>query len=175
MKKIFALFLLTFTLSFASNAVAQTSPIKIVSRHPDFNIKVKRCVASGGVVILDLIMTNTGEYDINNFDVYGGAGGNNSTTIYDSEGNQYGGHYASGSDVKIKSGVKSTYSSNDIGDRTFVANVPLQVSLRIEGVPTSVESIALVQLSVNAPAWSLTYNTPRSSNPQLRNIPITRN
>ena len=59
MKKI----LLTLMAIFAfglQNVSAQDAPLKIVTNHPDFSIKVKRCAASGKTVVLDLILNNEG-------------------------------------------------------------------------------------------------------------------
>ncbi|MBO7051549.1 MAG: hypothetical protein J6W24_02680 [Prevotella sp.] len=161
--------------NYTDYSLGTSHPILIDSKHRDFNIKVKRCVASGDVLIIDLIMTNKSANDIIPFNVYGGAGGNQSTTIYDSEGNKYGGHYASNSNVKIKSGIKSTYSSDDIGQRTLVSNIPTTVSLRVEGFSSSAESVKLIQLSVLADVWNLNWNTKRENCVSIRNIPITRN
>ena len=39
-------------------------PIKIITNHPDFKVKVKRCVASDKTVIVDLILNNEGTNDV---------------------------------------------------------------------------------------------------------------
>ena len=46
------------------NVSAQDAPLKIVTNHPDFKIKVKRCAASGKTVVLDLILNNEGTNDV---------------------------------------------------------------------------------------------------------------
>ena len=37
------------------NASAQDAPLKIITNHPDFDVKVKRCAASGKSVIIDMV------------------------------------------------------------------------------------------------------------------------
>ena len=66
MKKILLILVAMFAFGI-QNVSAQDAPLKIVTNHPDFNIKVKRCAASGKTLVIDLIATNTGSEDINEF------------------------------------------------------------------------------------------------------------
>ncbi|MBO7051547.1 MAG: hypothetical protein J6W24_02670 [Prevotella sp.] len=166
MKKIFALFLLTFTLSFASNAVAQTSPIEIVTGHPDLNIKVKRCAASGNTVILDMIFTNTGTQDAD-FEIWGSYASN--SEFYDDEGNSYHGNDLWGkATVKFANAPKYDASAEN---KKLLAGVPTKVSFKITDVPVSAQNIALVELGIKSQVFDMNLYNKKT---QLRNIPITR-
>ncbi len=162
MKKI----LLTLMALFAfgmQNVCAQDAPLKIVTNHPDFNIKVKRCAASGKTVVLDLILTNEGGADVENVDVIGGGNG---SEAYDNEGNIY-----QKDKIKVKVANRNEFSQWGTGDFNIPTGVPMKVSVNIEGVPQAAESIARLKLIVNCKVWGLDYQKPV----KFSNIPISRN
>ena len=73
MKKV-VLFLLS-VLTFSLQNISAQDGIKIVTNHPDLNLKVKRCAASGTTVILDLVLNNVGVNDVEDVLVNGGNSG----------------------------------------------------------------------------------------------------
>lgn len=169
MKKI----LLTLMAIFAfglQNVCAQDAPLKIVTNNPDFTIKVKRCAASGKTVVLDLILNNIGTNDV---DVYRIAGGYYSSIIgykenseaYDDEGNMY-----QGRNFKVKIANRPEYSYEETGKFSIPVGVPMRLSIQIDGVPQSAESIARLKLIVTCSAWGLDCEKPV----RISNIPIAR-
>lgn len=162
MKKcLFLLCLLTF-LPLIMNA--QDEQLSIATGNPDFDIKVKRCAASGNTVIVDMIWSNKGLVDVpTNILLY-----NNWSIVYDSEGNhfsQYNGYSGNGP-LAIKQG-KGHFSEYGIGF-DMIAGVSTKVTLRIIGVPSSVECLSKILLNVSG-GWNLRKKV------EIRNIPITRN
>ena len=85
MKKILLILMAMF--AFGLQNVSAQDGIKIITNHPDFKIKVKRCAASGKTVVIDLILTNEGTNDIEGVYVCGGAW--DCSEAYDDEGNIY--------------------------------------------------------------------------------------
>ena len=163
MKKI----LLTLMAIFAfglQNVCAQDAPLKIVTNHPDFSIKVKRCAASGKTVIIDLILNNNGTNDVDVNEVRGG-GGSYISEAYDDEGNIY-----QSENLKVKIANRTAYELYGSGEFSIPSGVPMRLSIQINNVPQSAESIARLKLIFNCKVWGLNYDKPV----RINNIPITR-
>lgn len=143
------------------NVSAQDAPLKIVTNHPDFNIKVKRCAASGKTVVLDLILNNEGTNDVKVGNVFVYC----DSEAYDDEGNIY-----QGNDLKVKVANRPNYGGNS-GDFMIPTGVPMRLSIQINNVSTSAESIARLSLFFDCPVWGL--NNKKLV--KFSNIPITRN
>lgn len=159
MKKILLLLMAMFAFGM-QNVSAQDAPLKIVTNHPDFQIKIKRCAASGKTVILDLVLNNLGVNDVENVDVSG-----YSSEVYDDEGNIY-----NADDIKVKVANRPNYARGT--DRFNIpTGVPMRLSISIEGVPQSAESIARLKLIVDCDKWGLNNDKPV----RFTNIPISRN
>ncbi|MBO4488612.1 MAG: hypothetical protein J5741_03015 [Bacteroidales bacterium] len=156
MKKFF--FLLTFLCCIGFIA-AQTP--QIVTGHPDFKVKVARCAASGKTVILDLIFTNVSATDVEDWSIYT-IYGLQKSEVYDSEGNIY-----DVSNLSVK--VSNRDFSSGYYNLKMISEVPMKVSLQITGVPTTVESLARVDLVVFIPFFNI-GQTPV----KIKNIPISR-
>lgn len=161
MKKI--LLILTAMLAFAIQSLQAQAPLKIVTNHPDFKIKIKRCAASGKTVIIDLILTNEGATDVEEIRGAGGDWGN--SEAYDSDGNIY-----QGGNVKVRVANRTDYSSNGSGSFKIPTDVPMRYSICLENVPISVESIARLSLVFFCPKWGLDKNKMV----KISNIPISR-
>ena len=161
MKKILLLFVALLAFG-VQNIQAQDAPLKIVTNHPDFKIKVKRCAASGKTVILDLILSNEGANDVENVDIMGGASG---AEIYDDQGNIY-----QGESIAVKVANRKDYDMWRTGEFHILTGVPMRLSIRVDGVPAAATSIARLKLPVSARQWNLTREKPVV----FRNIPITR-
>ena len=144
------------------NIHAQDAPLKIVTNHPDFKIKVQRCAASGKTVILDLILTNEGVNDVENVRVHGGF---EYAEVYDDQGNIY-----QGDAIAVKVANRTEFRLNNTDRFHILTGVPMRLSIRIDGVPASAESIARLKLPVTAEAWNLNWDKPVI----FRNIPISR-
>ena len=140
---------------------AQDAPIKIITGHPDLKVKVNRCAASGNIVIVDLTFTNMNEKD---------AEGQSGPTLYsglpceavafDNQGNKF--------PIKFKVSNEKDYGV--WGKIPLLSEIPVKVSLRIEGVPESSEFIARLNLNFDCPVLGL----KPSDKIQIRNVPITR-
>lgn len=159
MKKILLILMAMF--AFGLQNVSAQDAIKIVTNHPDFNIKVKRCAASGKTVVIDLVLTNLGTNDVEGIDVFGGAW--DRSEAYDDEGNIY-------KDIRVKVANKSQYDGTDTGPFNIPTGVPMRVSIQINNVSTSAESIARLKLIVDCRQWDINGNKPV----KFSNIPISR-
>lgn len=148
--------------AFGLQNVSAQDGIKIITNHPDFKIKVKRCAASGKTVVIDLILTNEGTNDIEGVYVCGGAW--DCSEAYDDEGNIY-------KDLRVKVANRNQYDANGTGDFNIPTGVPMRVSIQINNVSTSAESIARIKLIVNCRQWGLNKDKPV----RFSNIPISRN
>ena len=158
MKKILLILMAIFAFGL-QNVSAQDAPLKIVTNHPDFSIKVKRCAASGKTVVLDLILNNEGTNDvkIDGVSTY-------YSEAYDNEGNIY-----QDANLRVKVANREEYKSNS-GRFMIPTGVPMRLSLQINNVSTSAESIARLSLCVDCSVWGLSGNKLV----KLSNIPITR-
>ena len=161
MKKILLILMTMFAFG-VQNVNAQDAPLKIVTNHPDFNIKVKRCAASGKTVVLDLILKNEGTNDVevNDVVVWG-----KYSEAYDDEGNIY-----QEDNLKVKVANRKQYERTS-GSFKIPTGVPMRLSIQINEVSTSAESIARLSLLVDCPAWGLNSN----KKVKFSNIPISRN
>ena len=142
------------------NVSAQDAPLKIVTNHPDLKVKIKRCVANGKTLVLDMAMTNESDNDVRMRVCMG----NGDCTLHDSEGNEYSG----GWDGPIVLKVANNEPGQWIEWVTLIAGVPTNLKWTIKGVPNSVESIARMQFRIECEAWSLNEKVT------IRNIPIAR-
>lgn len=156
------LLIMTAMLAFAIQSLQAQAPLKIVTNHPDFKINIKRCVASGKTVIIDLILTNEGATDVENIL---GWGGSRDTEAYDDEGNIY--QYNA---IKVRVANRTDYSIGNSGYFKIPTGVPMRYSICIENVPLSVESIARLNLLFECPKWGLDNKKPV----KISNIPISR-
>lgn len=161
MKKVLLFLMAMF--AFGIQNVSAQDGIKIVTNHPDFKIKVKRCAASGKTVIIDLILNNEGTNDVENVSIHGGLY-NCKTEAYDDEGNIYGAE-----NVKVKVANAQVFTAEEYSFNIPVG-VPMRASVCIEGVPQSAESIARLKVEFRCAAWGLDWNKPV----KISNIPILR-
>ena len=169
MKKILLILMAMFAFGL-QNVSAQNAPLKIVTNNPDFTIKVKRCAASGKTVVLDLILNNVGTNDVEVYRIAGGyysavIGYKENSEAYDDEGNMY-----QGRNFKVKIANRTEYSHDNTGSFSIPAGVPMRLSIQIDGVPQSAESIARLRLVVFCSAWGLNEEKPV----KISNIPIAR-
>ena len=163
MKKYF--FAVIAMLAFAVQSItAQDRPLKIVTNHPDFKIKVSRCVANDKTVYLDLVLSNEGVNDVEVFELWA-CTTHEAIMTYDNEGNIYG---CRSNFVKLANSRE--YSDHGTGPVHLLAGVPMRLSIRIDGVSTTAESIARIDLPFNCAAWGLTSQKPV----KISNVPITR-
>lgn len=161
MKKILLILMAVFAFGI-QNVSAQDAPLKIVTNHPDFKIKVKRCAASGKTIVIDLILSNVGATDVENIEGFGGIyyGSPRGTEAYDDEGNIY-----QERNIYIK-----VANRDGGGEFKIPVGVPMRYAVFIENVPTSVQSIARLSLEFRCEKWGLNG----SKLVKLANIPISR-
>lgn len=164
MKKLLLIMLATFAFGW-QNVIAQDAPLKIVTNHPDFDVKVKRCTASGKTVIIDMVFTNKGDKDVNisvianDFSYW--------TEAYDDEGNKYAGKDGN---ITVKLANSGAYS-NAVGDYRLISGIPVKVSFCINNVSSSSESIAYFEGVVICREWGIPSKDKWLI---IRNIPISR-
>ena len=135
------------------NVNAQDAPIKIVTGNPDLKIQVKRCVANGDQVFIDLTFMDEAD------DVEAGILVGGWSEVQDSDGDTY-------TDILVKIG-KGEYTSYPRGF-TLLENTPIKVSFKLQKVPVSVEYIARMKIRLD----SKKYGAPNYVT--IKNIPITR-
>lgn len=161
MRKFFLFLMAVFAFAL-QYSYAQDAPLKIVTNHPDFKIKIDRCAASGSTVVLDMLFINKGSEDIDEVSVKTHYEGHNSEAI-DNEGNTYSGTiYAY---VKDK-----TTQYGDTRGFSLLPDVPMKVRITIENFSETAESIARLKLRVDCNKWRI----GKFKLVELRNIPITR-
>ena len=167
MKKILLILMAMFAFGI-QNVSAQDAPLKIVTNHPDFKIKIKRCAASGKTVVLDLILLNEGVNDVEGVMAFGGQGRWtwSCAEAYDDEGNIY-----QNENIKIKVANRPKAIRFTCLSLSFPTGVPIKLSLQFNNFSTSAESIARLKLVFLCNPWGLNGDKPV----KISNIPITRN
>lgn len=141
---------------------AQNLPVKVVTNHPDFKIKVTRCEASGSTVVIDMLFTNQGSKDVEDVQVLCWAMGYPQSVAYDNEGNIYKEMSAKVSGEGDSNGNTPWFS--------ILQDVPMKVSVTIEKVSETAERIVKLSLDVECETWGINSDKPVI----IRNIPITR-
>ena len=160
MKRILLFIMAIFAFGF-QNVNAQDAPIKIVTGHPDLKVKVNRCEASGNIVIIELTFTNLNEKD---------GEGNTGPTMYNGKTYEPLAYDSQGNKFSIKFKVSNQDDYSVWGIIPLLSEVPVKVSLRIEGVPESSEYFARLNLNFACQALGL----EKTNIMQIKNIPITR-
>ena len=100
--------------------------------------------------------------DIENVEVKGGG---DTSEAYDDEGNIY-----QRNNFKVKVANRPDYDMYGTGKFNIPAGVPIRLSISIEGVPLSAESIARLKILFLCSAWGLNWDKPV----KISNIPISR-
>ena len=128
---------------------------KLVTNHPDFKIKVRRCEASGKTCVIDLIIENVGSSDVDMYinDDY--------LIAYDDEANEYN-----------RIGISVGNSNWIYGEgRTLMAGVPMKARIQIEGVAESATMFRRLDWGIQrCDAWGLNQHKPI----KFINLPISR-
>lgn len=144
-------------------APAYTAPreqqMRIVTNNPNFKVKITRCAASGKTVLLELMITNVSGNDAENVTCRRGA-----IEAYDEQGNVYGDR-----NVTIKF-ANQQFTDWHSWNYTLLADVPVKLTLKIEGVATQAEMLSRVTIPFRHDGLGLKFDTPVT----LRNIPISR-
>lgn len=138
----------------------QQRNMTIVTNHPDFSVKVKRCAASGKTVIIDFIIENIGTNDVN-LNLGDSESYFTSGRGWDDQGNEYLPRY------KYANGTNYDMM---VGPKALLAGVPTKLSVKLEGVPVDAESIAKLLLDIRCDEWGIGKDKPVT----IRFIPITR-
>lgn len=140
-----------------ATSIPSEQQMRITTNSPYFKVSIVKCVANGKTVMLEMKMTNTSGEDANGVAMYNGI------TVYDDQGNEYG-----DGNVGLKFANKEF--SNHFASHDFIADVPVKVTIKIEGVSTLAETLARVTIPLSHGNLGLKADTPIT----LRNIPITR-
>ncbi|WP_455673968.1 hypothetical protein [Phocaeicola sp.] len=135
----------TFETGIIGEAIQQRiGSFKLVTNHPDFKIKVRRCEASGKTCVIDLILENIGSQDVD-ISLYSGFHG---SIAYDDEANQY--HREN---LKIILG--SSGFTQDWHNGKLLSNVPMKARIQIENVPESATVFRRLDLNIGCKAWNI--------------------
>ena len=171
MKKVLLIMMAMFAFGL-QNANAQDAPLKIVTNHPDLSMKVKRCAASGKTLIIDLIASNTGADDINDFFILP-----NNCVIYDDEGNVYKGDSKQTVGAKIANQQQYTFQVSAYYNETMrtkiLPGIPCKISLIVKDFSIEATSIGLLQIGVECRQLNLD-SWKEEQRVKIRNIPVTR-
>lgn len=133
---------------------------KLITNHPDFKIKVRRCEVSGKTCVIDLILENVGSSDVT-IRVQS-SHGHDDLIAYDDEANEY-------KFIKLSVGSKwipTAYSEST----TLLAGVPVKARIQIEGVAESATMLRRLDWRITSNAWGLDRNKPI----KFINLPISR-
>lgn len=127
---------------------------KLVTNHPDFKIKVRRCEASGKTCVIDLIIENVGSSDVS---IYADAGYNGALIAYDDEANEY-------------TNISHFIGSKGGRKHTLMAGVPMKARIQVEGVAESATMFRRLDWKIQCNAWGMNENKPI----KFINLPISR-
>lgn len=130
---------------------------KLVTNHPDFKIKVRRCEASGKTCVIDLIIENVGSSDV---DIYVEGGRNGAMIAYDDEANEY-------TQITLFVGSKGGNS------HTLLSGVPIKARIQIEGVAESATMFRRLDWKITCRAWNMNLHTDHKPI-KFINLPISR-
>lgn len=144
-------------LSETSSDDAEERPMRIITNHPDFKIKIKRCEASGKTCVIDLVIENIGYEDV----TIETRSGSLCFIGYDDEMTEY-------TNIKVSIGNSNWLSYWE--NRQLMANIPIKARLQIEGVPAAATMFRRIDWRINCRAWNLGEN----KKVKFLNIPITR-
>ena len=135
---------------------AQEAAMKIASGNPDLKVQVKRCVANGDQVFIDLTFMDEAE-DVDAAILCDGC-----SEVQDSDGNTYNSYPKLF--CKIAKGEYTPYPPSF----TLLEGTPIKVSFKLEKVPSSTEFIARMKIRMESKKYGIpNYVT-------IKNIPITR-
>lgn len=150
----------SMTQNFTDPGYSQDGGIRIVTGHPDFKIQVTRCAASGKTVVMDMVFQNIGTSDVNDMDLVPGS---YTTEVMDTEGNTYG-----SGQIYIKVG-NGEFNDGRTGNFALIPGVKRKVTMKINNVSESAESLARILIGMNCRTLGLDGKCIH-----IRNVPITR-
>lgn len=134
---------------------SEERPMRIITNHPDFKIKIKRCEVSGKTCVIDMVIENVGYEDVTYYtdsDWFIG---------YDDEMTEY-------SNFKVAIGNSNWIM--DRGYRKLMSNIPMKARIQIEGVPAAATMFRRIDWTIVCNAWNLS----KEKKVKFLNIPITR-
>ena len=170
MKKILLILVAMFAFG-VQNVNAQDAPLKIVTNHPDFDIKVKRCAASGKTLIIDLVATNVGTEVIDDFYIMP-----TNCIAYDDDGNVYeGGDGYVGVKVANQPQYAFVTITNFVETKhtKLLPNIPCKISVSLKGFAVEATSVGLLELGAECKAFNLdSYKGEQRI--KIHNIPVSR-
>jgi len=161
MKKV-VLFLITLFAFSLQSANAQDSQLTISCDNPDFDVKVKRCLAAGNALFIDVMFTNNGSKDLVGHIAW-------DSEAYDDEGNSWSAEWGKGlltklPDSQAYKGGSEVYVYGGIG---FPQNVPRKVGFKMDNLSSESMTIMKFHIVLGIDGVGLT-------NIDIKNIPILR-
>lgn len=133
MKKIFLIAFVVLVSVFNANA-----QVRIESPHPDLDVKITKCTSVSGNVLVDMIITNYGAEEEITFAAYS----HGNSAAYDDDGNIY-----ESNEFRCKIGSGKLYS---YARTIFPTDIPLKVSMQINGISSNATKLLLIKLEVNS-------------------------
>lgn len=148
------------------NICAQDAPLRIVTNHPDFKIKILRCAASGNTVVINMVFLNEGATDSGNVKIYVDQFGfpydSWSLKAYDDEGNIYN----RGARIQF---ANYQYAAMIESGIELVAGVPTKVNIKLPNVSETASCFPKITFLVKNDLWGIGDKPV-----EIRNVPITR-
>ena len=140
-----------------SSVQQRSQGMRVVTNHPDLEIKIKRCQVNGKTCVIDFIMTNYGNDTRINF---WGSNSSDNSTAFDDEGNEY--------RIAVQATNSSlTYYAVGVD---ILTDVPIKCRIQIEGVASSATVFKRIKLVALCDALGLERHKPI----MFYNVPITR-
>lgn len=146
-----------------SSVQQRSQGMRVVTNHPDLEIKVKRCQVSGKTCVIDFIMTNYGNDTTAEFYTSNASHVpmDTRTKAFDDEGNIYEIH---------RIGFGGTISDWPSERVNLLNDTPLRCRIEIEGVSSSATLWKRILLTAKCGSLGLQHNKPI----MFYNVPITR-
>ena len=129
---------------------------RLITHHPDFKVKVKRCAASGKTCVIDMIIENIGDEDVTMY-----YGEQHHRLAYDDEANQY-----TEISPRIGNVMKGTWNESI----RLLAHVPMKARIMIENVSTSATMFRRLEVKLICSAWNIEDDKYLT----FMNLPISR-
>ncbi len=121
-----------------------SAQVKIESPHPDFGVKVTRCVNTSGTVIIDMVITNYGvDEEVRFMDVK--PGNHSATFAYDDEGYSY-----SANDTEILFGTPNKPLRGGWVKETFPQDIPIKYRVQFSGINANASKFTMVKIGISS-------------------------
>lgn len=150
---------LTFCLCLLASSTISFAQVQVSSGNSSIDVKVKRAVAQGDDVFIDLIITSNGSQSI--FQYFG-----DPVTVYDDEGNMYMGE--NGQWVKVKIDFEFDGKQSRSFRFPIERGIPRKMRVFVRGVDEYASAFTIVKIPY------MGDNSGFTGTITIKNLPITR-